>query len=78
MQEKEKSSEPIRTSSTEEVSEPIPEEEEQHGEEDPDDKPKTPEKNNSDPSLPSTPVLESNSLQSDGTMFREVTVTGGE
>ncbi|XP_068905121.1 5'-AMP-activated protein kinase subunit gamma-2 isoform X3 [Tenebrio molitor] len=67
-----------RTSSAEEVSQTIPEEEE-----DPtvekntqDDKSEN-HKDDSDTSLPDSPVIESNPLPNENTMFREVTVTGG-
>lgn len=59
------------------MSQPILEEEEHHVEEETINK-KLLEKNNSEPSLPGTPVMEANGLQSDGAMFREVAVTGGE
>ncbi|XP_008194318.1 5'-AMP-activated protein kinase subunit gamma-2 isoform X3 [Tribolium castaneum] len=68
-----------RTSSTEEVSQTIPEEEE-----DPTVEKNTQEeksenhKDDSDTSLPDSPVIESTtSLPSENSMFREVTVTGG-
>jgi 5'-AMP-activated protein kinase regulatory gamma subunit len=67
-----------RTSSAEEVSQTIPEEEE-----DPtvekntqDDKSEN-HKDDSDTSLPDSPVIESNPLPNENNMFREVTVTGG-
>lgn len=67
-----------RTSSAEEVSQTIPEEEE-----DPtvekntqDDKSEN-HKDDSDTSLPDSPVIESNPLPNENSMFREVTVTGG-
>lgn len=69
MQEK---SPPVKTSSAEEISEIILEEEE-HGEE-----VKAVEKTDSNSSLVGNDLLESNTLQSDNTMLREVTVTGGE
>lgn len=68
-----------RTSSTEEVSETIPEEEEHAAEEEL--KAVTPEDNDkgdSDNSLPDSPVLETSSLPDKNPIFREVTVTGGE
>lgn len=76
-----------RASSTEEVSETIPEEEEHAeqataAEEDEEIKAVTPEDNDkgdSDSSLPDSPVLEaSGGLPDKSPIFREVAVTGGE
>ncbi|XP_063903366.1 5'-AMP-activated protein kinase subunit gamma-2-like isoform X2 [Zophobas morio] len=67
-----------RTSSTEEVSQTIPEEEE-----DPTIEKNTQEeksenhKEDSDTSLPDSPVLENKALPTENNIFREVTVTGG-
>lgn len=67
-----------RTSSTEEVSQTILEEEE-----DPTAEKNTLEeksenhKDDSDSSLPDSPIIENTTLSTENSMFREVTVTGG-
>lgn len=63
---------PVKTPSSEEIAETILEEEE-HGEEI-----KTMEKTDSNCSLVGNEILESNTLQSENSVLREVTVTGGE
>lgn len=62
---------PSKTPSTEEITETIIEEEE-HG----DQKPF--EKTGSNSSLIDNDILDSNSLQAENSVLREVTVTGGE
>lgn len=63
---------PHKTSSAEEISETIMEEEE-HGEEN-----KVVEKTDSNSSLVGNEILESNTLQSENSVLREVTVAEGE
>lgn len=71
-----------RTSSNEDISQAIPEEEE-HVEEDAqknarDDDDAKEDKDESEMSMPDSPVMQNNSLPVDNAMFREVTVTGGD